>query len=65
MKRVVREVEHFEGGNVAEERRDGAVEEIIDQREDLEFLEAAESVGNFSGEIVAGEVEVLEVGEVW
>lgn len=62
-KRVVREVECFEGGDVGEGRGDGGVEEVVDEGENLEILERSEGVWDGAGEVVGGEVEVAEVRE--
>ncbi|CAJ1957527.1 unnamed protein product, partial [Sphenostylis stenocarpa] len=57
--------ENLEVGKVPKLWRDPTREEgvIGDEGEDLEVLEGSEGVRDGAGEVVAGEVEVAEVGE--
>lgn len=61
---VVSELKCFESGNVVERRRYGSSEEIVNEREEFEFLEMGEGGWNLAGEVVEGEVEMEEEREV-
>lgn len=59
-KQVVGEVEHFQGGEVAQRGRYSAFKKVIDKGE---YLECSLGEENGAREVAARDVEIAEVGE--